>query len=120
MQRHTDHENFYARNPATDGQRIVYHAGADLYIYNPTDGQSRLVPVEFHSPQTQRNRKFVDPAHYLEDWKLHPSGQAVAVTTRGKVFTFANWEGAVIQHGKMVTVSLLTTANRRSLPAARG
>ncbi|MBI4785933.1 MAG: PDZ domain-containing protein [Chloroflexi bacterium] len=100
LRRHTDHEDFYARNPSTDGERIVYHAGADLFVFNPAKDESRIIPVEFHSPQTQRNRKFVDPERYLQDAALHPKGQAIAVSTRGKVFTMANWEGAVLQQGE--------------------
>ena len=100
LQRHTDHDDFYARNPSTDGKQIVYHAGADLYLYDPTAGESRIVPIEFHSPQTQRNRRFIDPGRYLEDWALHPRGHAMTVTARGKLFSFSNWEGPVIQHAK--------------------
>ncbi len=100
LQRHTDHDDFYARNPATDGERIVYHAGGDLYLVDLNQDTSRVLPVEFYSPQTQRNRKFVDAGPYLEDWALHPSGMATAITARGKVFAFFNWEGAVIQYGK--------------------
>ena len=100
LQRHTDHEEFYARNASTDGRRIVYHAGADLYIYDPDLKTSRMIPVEYHSPQTQRNRKFVSTSNYLENWGLHPSGKAVAVTSRGKLFSFFNWDGAVIRHGE--------------------
>jgi tricorn protease len=103
LRRHTDHEDFYARNPSTDGKHIVYHAGADLYLYDPSADKSALIPVEFHSPQTQRNRKFVSAAKYLQDWTLHPQGQHTAISTRGKVFTFANWEGAVLQHGEPAT-----------------
>ena len=98
--RHSDHEEFYARNPSTDGKRIVYHCGADLYLFDPVQKQTQLIPLAFYSPQTQRNRKFVNPAAYLESLSLHPKGNAVAITTRGKIFTFNNWEGAVYPHGK--------------------
>jgi tricorn protease len=100
LTRHTDHHVFYARSADSDGRRIVYHAGADLFLFDPATGTSSLVPIEFHSPQTQRNRKFVSAASYLQEWVLHPGGHSTAVTSRGKLYTFANWEGAVRQHGE--------------------
>ncbi len=100
LRRHTDHRTFYARNASTDGQRIVYHAGADLYVYDPISDASQRVEVEFRSPRTQRNRKFVDTAKYMLGYAIHPEGHSVAVTSRGKPFTMANWEGAVLQHGE--------------------
>ena len=99
LQRHTSHAEFYARNAASDGKRIVYHAGADLYVFSPESGKSECVVFDFHSPQTQRARKFVDAARYLESYDVHPKGQALAAVARGKLFSFANWEGAVLQHG---------------------
>lgn len=100
LRRHTEHSSYYARNATTDGRRIVYHAGADLYLYDPTQGKSEMISVEFYSPQVQRNRKFVDAARYLEDAALHPKGASLAITSRGKLYTFSNWEGAVLQHGE--------------------
>jgi tricorn protease len=100
LTRHTDHHIFYARSADSDGRRIVYHAGADLFLFDPESGTSSLIPIELHSPQTQRNRKFVNAASYLQEWVLHPGGQSTAVASRGKLFTFANWEGAVRQHGE--------------------
>ena len=100
MQRHSDHEDYYVRNPHSDGKRIVYHVGADLYVYDPLADTSSRVEVSYHSPRVQRNRKFVDAARYLNDYSIHPSGQAVAVTTRGKAYTFYNHEGPVVQYGK--------------------
>ncbi|MBX3000591.1 MAG: PDZ domain-containing protein [Caldilineaceae bacterium] len=100
LQRHTDHDDYYIRNPATDGERIVYHAGADLYVYTIDSGESRLVPIDCFSPRVQRNRKFVHSGHYLDSAALNPKGSALALTARGKAFTFHNHEGAVIQLGK--------------------
>jgi tricorn protease len=100
IRRHTDHEDFYVRHPQTDGKCIVYHTGADLYVYDPSKDQSWKIEVEYHSPRTQRYRKFVESARYLEDYALHPKGHLLSVTTRGKVFTMGNWEGPTVQHGE--------------------
>jgi tricorn protease len=100
LERHTHHTDFYARNATTDGKRIVYHAGADLYLFDPATEENVRIQVKFYSPQVQRNRKFVSAAKYLESWELHPKGQSLAITSRGKLFSFANWEGAVLQHGE--------------------
>ncbi len=100
LRRHTHHEDYYARHPATDGRRIVYHAGADLYLYDTETDTSSPIAVQFHSPRVERQRRFISAAKYLQSYDLHPEGHSVAVTTRGKPFTMANWEGAVIQHGE--------------------
>lgn len=100
LKRHTDHQDYYARNASSDGRRIVYHAGADIFLFDPATDHTEKVSIQYYSPRTQRNRKFIFTAEYLQDWSLHPKGGYLAVTSRGKLFRFANWEGAVIQHGK--------------------
>src|SRR5205814_9984573 len=60
---------------------------------------SRRVDMALPSLRTQRSRKFVAARDYLDSVALHPQGDAMALTTRGKAFSFGNWEGPVIQHG---------------------
>jgi tricorn protease len=100
LRRHTDHEDYYVRNPATDGRRIVYHAGADLYVYEAAADTTTRVAVDYHSPRVQRNRRFVDAARYVDSVGLHPTGRALTVTSRGKLYAFFNHEGPVLQLGK--------------------
>jgi tricorn protease len=99
LRRHTHHADYYVRHPATDGRRIVYHAGADLYLFDPTTDTAQRVDVELHSPQAQRKRKFVEGSRYLQSYSPHPEGHSIAVTTRGRAFAIGNWEGAVVQQG---------------------
>ena len=100
VQRHTHQDTYYCRLAQTDGRRIVYHAGADLFVYDLENDTENRVDVEFRSPRIQRQRKFVNAPAYLQEFDPAPDGHALAVTVRGKPFTMANWEGAVLQHGE--------------------
>ncbi|MEM7345105.1 MAG: PDZ domain-containing protein, partial [Chloroflexota bacterium] len=100
VQRHTHHEDFYARYPTTDGRRIVYQAGADLYIFDPDQSESTPIKIKLNSPQIQRQRKFVRAANHIEQYALHPKGHSVTFSTRGKVFGLSNWDGATFQYGE--------------------
>lgn len=100
LQQHTHNREYYIRNATTDGDRIVYHAGANLFCFDPATGENSAIDIQFHSPQVQRQRKFIQAAHYLEDYALHPDGHSTLVTCRGRSFWFGHWEGAVTQIGQ--------------------
>lgn len=100
LKRHTNHDEFYLRHATTDGKRIVYCSGADLYVFDAAADASRRIDVEFHSPRTQRARRFVEASRFFEDVHPHPKGHSVALTLRGKPFALGHWEGAVIQYGR--------------------
>lgn len=99
LKRHTNHEDFYVRFPSTDGKRIVFHAGADLFLYDPATDEERRIPVSIRSPRADRQRKFVPSTNNFEDFDLHPQGHSLAVTARGGAFTFGLWDGGALRHG---------------------
>jgi hypothetical protein len=45
LQRHTDHDEHYARHAQTDGRRIVYQCGAQLWLFDPALGEARRIDV---------------------------------------------------------------------------
>jgi tricorn protease len=99
LTRHTDHEAFFARFPSTDGTRIVYHAGADLYLYDPASDKSTRIEVETPSTRSARARKFVQASAQMQGADLHPEGHSLAVVARGGAYTIGLWEGAPVRHG---------------------
>ncbi len=100
LKRHTSHEDFFVRGLNSNGKTLVYTAGGDLYRLPLNQAKSEKIKVDFLSSFSQRARKFVSPTHYLSSYSLNKTGTQLAVVTRGRPFSFANWEGAVHQYGE--------------------
>jgi tricorn protease len=100
LQSETHHKDYYVRSQASDGKRMVYHAGGDLYLFDPKIKISRKIDVIYHSDRPGRSRKFFSTPHYLQYYQLHPNGHHLSLVTRGKPCFFGNWDGPVIQFGE--------------------
>ncbi|MEZ0249144.1 MAG: S41 family peptidase [Thermoproteus sp.] len=99
LRRHTDFKDFYVRNASSDGRRIVFQAGGDIYLLDPSTGRLERLEVDAPLSGKQKTPKFVDPFKYLESFSL-PSGEAVVLVSRGQAFYMPTWEGAVVQLGE--------------------
>ena len=100
LKQHTFHKNYYSRNASTDGKSIVYHSGADIYVYNLDKNKSIKINIEYNSGFINKSRKFDSAFHYLEHISIDSKANNCNIISRGKNFTMSNWDGAVIQHGK--------------------
>jgi tricorn protease len=103
LARHTSHRDYYARQLSSDGERLVYQSGAQIYRIDPGAGPEQLT-VTLRTSRAQHDRRIVPAGTYLEDVALNHDGTTVAAAIRGKLFTFRNWEGPVRQHGAPDTV----------------
>jgi tricorn protease len=99
LQRHTQHADWFVRHAASDGERIVYACGAELWLFDPARGTTRRLDIEVPSARTQAARRFVPAAEHLQGVMPHPQGHSLALEVRGQAFTMPLWEGAVQRHG---------------------
>ncbi len=74
LRRHTDHDDYYARHAQTDGRRIVYQCGAELWLFDPGQRSRRESRSTLPSHRTQAARKFVPAADHLGSIHAHPGG----------------------------------------------
>ena len=94
LRRHTDHDGMYARNPATDGQRIVYHVAGDLWLLDgPDAAEPRRLEVSLGSPAAARAPRLVTARDHLGSLDCDQTGQASAVEVRGTVHWLTHQDG---------------------------
>ena len=99
LRRHTQQTEFFVRFPSTDGSRIVYTAGAAVFVYDVDRDENREISIDTPSSAAQASRRFVDISEGLEHFAPSPDGTALALVSRGRPFTMPLWEEATIAHG---------------------
>ncbi|MBU6261251.1 MAG: PD40 domain-containing protein, partial [Burkholderiales bacterium] len=99
LRRHSDHAEHYARHASSDGRRIVYQCGAEIWIHDPACERTQRVEIEVAGARTQAARRQVAAAEHLQGATLHPAGHSLALEVRGQLHTMAFWEGAPRRHG---------------------
>ena len=101
LRRHTDHDEFYARQLRSDGHRLVYACAGEIYLLDPDERHPRRLDIHLGSSLSQAKRRFYKVSEVgIQSFDLSPDGSRLALVARGKAFSFANWEGPVVQHGE--------------------
>ncbi|MBY0501502.1 MAG: PDZ domain-containing protein [Alphaproteobacteria bacterium] len=100
LKRHTSHEDFFVRGLAYKDNIFIYVAGGSLFKYSLKDNSSQKININFISSFSQRARKFSEATSYLSTYDLDKTGTHLAITSRGRPFSFANWEDGVQQYGE--------------------
>ncbi len=93
LRRHTDHDGFYARNPSSDGHRVVYHVAGQIWILDDLDAESRRVEVTSGSPSAARVPRLISAADHLGSLSCDQTGQASVVEVRGTVHWLTHRDG---------------------------
>ncbi|TGW14625.1 peptidase [bacterium NHP-B] len=100
LKRHTHFDDFYVRHLSTDGTRLVYSKGADLWLFDPSTQKNTCISPPFASAGMGRTRAFVSAQKDLSAYGLSPSGQKLCLTSRGRLFCGSPFGGPMIQLGQ--------------------
>jgi tricorn protease len=94
LRRHTDHDGMYARNPSTDGQRIVYHVAGDVWILDSAEApEPRRLDIALGSPAAARSPRLVSARDHLGGLDCDRTGRASVVEVRGTVHWLTHKDG---------------------------
>jgi tricorn protease len=98
VRQHTRHSGWDVRGTSQHGGRIAYQVGADLHLFDIASGQDRVIPITLPSDFDQLREKWVqNPMEYVTSSHLHPKGDAVVVTARGRVFVAPATQGRLVR-----------------------
>ena len=94
LRRHTDHEGWYARQASTDGQRIVYARGGELWLLEDLQaaGPVRL-DITLGSPARGRAPRLVTAEDHVGSLSVDHGGRASSVEVRGTVHWLTHRDG---------------------------
>ena len=94
LRRHTDHEGWYARQASTDGQRVVYARGGELWLLEDlrAAGPVRL-DITLGAPVRGRAPRLVTAEDHVGSLSVDHSGRASSVEVRGTVHWLTHRDG---------------------------
>ncbi|MDW7759096.1 MAG: hypothetical protein SCM96_00470 [Acidobacteriota bacterium] len=94
----TFHKEFDVSSPSLHDGRIVYQLVSDLHVYDISSRTDREIEVVLPSDFDQMRERWVaNPLDYLTSARLSPTGDRVALVSRGHVFTAPVGDGRFVR-----------------------
>jgi len=94
LRRHSDHEGWYARQASTDGQRIVYARGGELWLLDDLRA-AEPVRLDITLGSTVRGRapRLVTAEDHVGSLSVDYGGRASSIEVRGTVHWLTHRDG---------------------------
>jgi tricorn protease len=94
LRRHTDHEGWYARQASTDGQRIVYARGGELWLLEDLRAAEAVrLDITLGAPARGRAARLVTAEDHVGSLSVDHGGRASSVEVRGTVHWLTHRDG---------------------------
>jgi tricorn protease len=94
LRRHTDHEGWYARQASTDGQRIVYARGGELWLLDDLQASEPVrLDITLGSPVRGRALRLVTAENHVGSLSVDRGGRASSIEVRGTVHWLTHRDG---------------------------
>ncbi|SDM06616.1 S41 family peptidase [Arthrobacter sp. ok362] len=93
LRRHTDHEDFYVRHAATDGERVVFESAGELWLLPSLDAEAVKLEISLGSASQARRAAPLKPSRHLGDVVPDRTGASSAVESHGTVHWLRHKDG---------------------------
>ena len=93
LRRHTDHEDFYVRHAATDGERVVFESAGELWLLAGLDADAIKLDITLGSASQARRSSALKPSRHLGDVIPDHTGDSSAVEAHGTLHWLRHKDG---------------------------
>jgi tricorn protease len=98
LRQHTHQRGFDIQSASLSDGHIVYHCGADLWLFDLKTGADAIINITLVSDFDQLRDHWVKkPLDYLTATHIAPDGAAAVFTARGEVFTLPVGSGRIVK-----------------------
>ncbi len=93
LRRHTDHEDFYVRHAATDGERVIFESAGELWLLSSLDTDAVKLDITLGSAAQARRSSALKPSRHLGEVIPDRTGDSSAVEAHGTLHWLRHKDG---------------------------